>query len=132
MFQGIYGMKYLLDTNIIIWYTEGNPMLPDAILEKIQIAENEIYVSIASLWEIAIKYSLGKLKLSEPLKQYFSNINQEYGISILSLSIKHILKQVELPFHHNDPFDRLIFAQSVTEKVELLYTDKIFDLYRSE
>jgi PIN domain nuclease of toxin-antitoxin system len=123
-------MNYLIDTNILLWYFENNENLKDEIMSIIDDENNLIFISMATLWEIATKFSLGKLKLESNLDKIIDIINSTYGFSILSITEKHILFYSTLPFHHRDPFDRLIFAQSVVEGFELLYTDKIFDKYK--
>ena len=88
-------------------------------------------ISIVSLWEIGIKYSLKKLSLQKPLDILFSEIYQTDFMDILELKTEHILKSVELPFYHRDPFDRLLYAQAKAENMSFLYTDKIFDKYNT-
>ncbi len=122
-------MKYLIDTNILIWYIEGNPKLHAKIKKIIQDPKSDIIISIILFWEISIKFSLGKLRFSSQLKEIFKEISDKDYFNILSLKQSHILKQLELPFHHRAPFDRLIYAQAKIEKLEFLYTDKIFDKY---
>jgi len=124
-------MKCLIDTNVMIWFTEDSPLLPEYIRELIIDDDNEIYVSIASLWEIAIKHSLGKLDLKINLDDFFTILRDSFCFNFLSINTEHILLQSNLPFHHRDPFDRMIYAQGVVENMEFLYTDKVFDLYRS-
>jgi PIN domain nuclease of toxin-antitoxin system len=123
-------MSYLLDTNILIWFSEASPLLPESIKKTIDDNRNEIFISLASFWEIAIKHSIGKLELPTPLNIFFSIISKEYKFRSLPISETHILQQAQLPFHHNDPFDRLIYSQSLVEGLTFLYTDKVFDLYK--
>lgn len=123
-------MKYILDTNVLIWFTEKNKLLPKQIAAKILNENNELFISIASLWEITIKVSLEKLSFSLPLERFFDDIVNEYKFNLLPITEQHLLKLSEIPFHHKDPFDRLIFAQSKVENIELLYTDAIFDSYK--
>jgi PIN domain nuclease of toxin-antitoxin system len=123
-------MKYLLDTNIFIWFALDDPKLPTDYKATIENMDNDIFISAASLWETGIKYSLGKINLRRDLDDLFSSIEDELNLMILPIEKKHIVKTVGLPFHHRDPFDRLIFAQSVVENIEFLYTDRIFNKYR--
>ena len=126
-------MRFLLDTNIFLWSALNEPSLPNGFKERIKDQRNDIYVSIVSLWEIGIKYSLGKLDLiNTSIESLFSAIETELYIEMLPLKRSHILRSTTLPFHHRDPFDRLIFAQSVVENLNFLYTDRIFDLYDRE
>ena len=108
---------------------ENNEELPSDIRNIILDDENDIFISIVSLWEIAIKYSLGKLKLSNCLEDFFKDIENEYYFKIISIKTKHILYQSDLSFIHKDPFDRLIYSTAKTENINFLYTDKIFDEY---
>ncbi|MDH4198856.1 MAG: type II toxin-antitoxin system VapC family toxin [Spirochaetia bacterium] len=123
-------MKYLIDTNLLLWFAEGNEQIPIRIRELLLDEKSIIYVSMATLWEIAIKQSLGKLKIPCPLEVFLDEIRWKYNFLILSIDESHILKQSNLPFYHRDPFDRLIFAQSIVENLEFLYTDSVFDKYR--
>ena len=123
-------MKYLIDTNILLWFSENNVELPQAFKDLLFDDSNEIYVSIVTLWEIAIKYSIGKLNIPCNLELFLDEIRWKYDFIILPLEASHILKQATLPFHHRDPFDRMLYAQSVIEKMKFLYTDIIFDKYR--
>ena len=93
--------------------------------------QNEIYTSITSFWEICIKHSIGKLKLDVSLKELFDLIENQLNIEILQIKKDHLYILNQLPFHHRDPFDRLIWAQSLFENITLLYTDQIFDKYKN-
>ena len=94
----------------------------------IESSENNCFVSIASFWEIGIKYSIGRLELNANLKDIFSII-EETGFDILPITTSHILKNSELEFFHQDPFDRIIIAQSIVEKIEIISKDKAFSNY---
>lgn len=122
-------MKYLLDTNILIWFSQNDLRLPKKFREIILNPKNICVLSIISLWEISIKYSLKRLYLGSPLDLFFSEIERTDFIEILNIKQSHLLKQATLPFYHRDPFDRLIFAQAKIEKLKFLYTDDIFDKY---
>jgi PIN domain nuclease of toxin-antitoxin system len=121
-------MKYLIDTHILIWFLEGNTSLSEKARNLITNTDNQIFVSIASLWEVTIKISIGKLKLSKALPEIIIQIEMD-GVKILSIENTHLLTLLALPFHHNDPFDRLLIAQSITENVTLITDDHKFDLY---
>jgi len=124
-------MKFLLDTNITLWYILEDDRLPVDIRKAIMDENNHVSVSVASLWEIGIKHSIGKLKLEGELARLFYDIEHVRSLSTIEIKPEHVIKVSVLPFHHRDPFDRLIWAQSVCENLTLLYTDKIFDRYRS-
>ena len=89
-------------------------------------------MSVASLWEIAIKVSIDKLELSEPFETLISEQLAENGIELLDISVEHTALIVSMPFHHRDPFDRLIAAQAKIEQLTLISVDEIFDLYGVE
>jgi len=123
-------MKYLIDTNLLLWFAEKNNLLSEKIQSLLLDDHNEILVSAATLWEIAIKFSLGKLKLPNSLENFFNEVRWNYEFTVLQIDERHILKQASLPLIHRDPFDRMIYAQSIVENLEFLYSDKIFDRYR--
>lgn len=125
-------MKYLVDTNILLWFSQKNPALPADIRDKMLDPATIVVISIASLWEIGIKYSLKKLSLHKPLNDFFADIQNTDFIEILPITSAHIIYLTELPMHHRDPFDRLIFSQAMAEKIQFLYTDDIFNSYVSD
>ena len=122
-------MKYLLDTNIFIWFLNGDDLLGSKYINIIKNINNDIYLSIVSVWEIAIKDSLKKIELKYDFEKIFSDIIEKNNINVLGLNIEHIKRLRKLPFHHRDPFDRIIIAQSIAENIELLYTDKLIKKY---
>jgi PIN domain nuclease of toxin-antitoxin system len=97
--------------------------------KEIENPGNTLFISIASLWEMAIKISLKKLELAIPLKKLVELLN-ENSIGILPINTEHLLKVVCLEFHHRDPFDRLIICQSIVEEMVIVSVDKKFDSYR--
>jgi len=107
-------MNLLLDTHAVIWFITEDDQLPVEIKELIEDTTNTCLVSIASLWEMGIKYALGKLDVKADLKKIFELIVQS-GLTILPITITHILTNTTLSFHHRDPFDRLIIAQAKSE-----------------
>ncbi|EIC29737.1 MULTISPECIES: type II toxin-antitoxin system VapC family toxin [Methylomicrobium] len=121
-------MKLLLDTHILLWYLENDPKLPDTWKRYIEDRHNSIAVSIASLWEIAIKISLGKLELLDDLSTVESVLHQQ-GITLLPIKTSHLLQLLNLPFHHRDPFDRLIIAQAQVEQLSVVTHDSQFAQY---
>jgi len=90
---------------------------------------NELILSTASLWEIAIKVSIGKLELLQPYDKLIPQQLDENDIGVLSITLKHLTKLIELPFHHRDPFDRLIIAQAIIEEIPVISSDAIFSDY---
>ena len=124
-------MKYLLDTHVFLWYLAADEKLSEKAINAIKSEENQILISIASLWEISIKFSLGKLKLTEDLYALEQKI-KSYRFHLLPITFPHILKQAELPLHHRDPFDRLIIAQSLVERMTLISRDNAFRHYTDQ
>lgn len=121
-------MKYLIDTHILIWFLEGNVSLSKRAKNIIIDTDNQLFVSIASLWEMTIKMSIGKLKLSKTLPEIIAQMESD-GINTLSIEEEHLLTLLALPFHHNDPFDRLLIAQAQTENLVLITDDSKFNSY---
>lgn len=121
-------MRFLLDTHILIWFLEGNLLLSVSRRQIIADSGNEILVSIASLWEMAIKISLGKLTLAQPLADVIKQLAVE-NIEILPILPAHVLQVSTLPFQHRDPFDRIIVAQSQIENLPVLTEDPEFANY---
>lgn len=121
-------MNNLLDTHSFIWFIEGDNQLSKKARQSIEENDAVNSLSIASLWEMAIKVSLGKLKL----KTGFSEISQQIfdnGFQILPITFEDTLIISTLPFHHRDPFDRILIAQSLTNKLAIISKDNIFDRY---
>ncbi len=109
-----------------------NPRLSKAARVLIEAEDLLPFLSMASLWEIAIKISLGKLELEQSYEVFISQQLALNGISILNLSLEHFATIANLPFHHRDPFDRLIAVQSKIEKMPLVSADTSFDAYEIE
>jgi PIN domain nuclease of toxin-antitoxin system len=93
---------------------------------------NDLFLSVASLWEIAIKMSIGKLKLLRSFEQIVPAQLEENFINILPIELNHLSQIIELPFHHRDPFDRLIIAQGMTEGLPVISSDASFQMYPVE
>lgn len=122
-------MKYLLDTHILIWFISGDEQLNFYAKQLIENEENELLISIASLWEIAIKYNLGKLQLQKPYEQLFPEQLEENNIDILKVKIDHLKLLCNLPLYHRDPFDRIIVCQALFEQIPIISKDNILDNY---
>lgn len=117
-------MKYLLDTQILIWWIEGSNRLSKGIKDLIE-SDNIKYVSVASFWEMVIKKQIGKLKLGKSLNFILQNLD----FDILDIKLEHILKLDGLKRIHKDPFDRIIISQAFEEKCILLTSDKTVKKY---
>ena len=124
-------MNLLLDTHTYIWFSANKPELSGIVRKMVEDSQNNSYISIASLWEMSIKISLCKLSIDKDFKEVIKDLT-ESGIEILPISFEHVLKSSTLPFHHRDPFDRIIIAQSMCEAMKLLSADTIFDDYTNE
>ena len=122
-------MKLLLDTHALLWFIAGSSDLSDAARALIEDAENEKFVSIVSIWETAIKVSIDKMSLSSPFDDLFPHQLQINGFDLLPVKVEHASVITTLPFHHRDPFDRLLIAQAIEEKMTLVSIDEVFDNY---
>ena len=121
-------MNYLLDTHTFIWFGEKDPRLHTEVSARIKDSANDIFVSIASLWEIAIKVSLNKLDLHRSLDDIVRDVDESRTIW-LPIIPKYIRQVGQLPFHHRDPFDRLIIAQGLVEGMIIITKDPYFEKY---
>jgi len=122
-------MRLLLDTHTFIWYVTDNPRLSANVKLLIEDENNEKLVSIASIWEMAIKHSIGRLNFSLPFMEFVGQQLSVSNIGLLEINLNHIEVVASLPLHHRDPFDRLIIAQSMAEQIPVLSVDAIFDDY---
>ncbi len=122
-------MRLLLDTQSFLWFLAGDTRLSKNARQKIADLDNEVYVSIGSLWEIAIKSSLGKLNLSKPFESFIPEQLEENEIEILHIRLDDLSQLFRLPFHHRDPFDRLIIAQAIIRGMPVVTSDDIFSEY---
>lgn len=122
-------MKLILDTHVFIWLDTQPEKLSKLAKELCQNTHNQLYLSIASVWEMQIKTQLGKLKLNIPLHEMIEIQQQENDLNILNISLKHIYQLSMLPLYHSDPFDRIIIAQSLLENMPIISVDNKFKNY---
>ena len=122
-------MKLLLDTHAFLWFVMGSANLSSKARSLIENPSNESSLSVASLWEMAIKISLGKLSLSAPFDDLIPEQLNLNGIGLLNIKTDHLSLLARLPFHHRDPFDRLLIAQAITENIPVVSIDAAFDTY---
>jgi PIN domain nuclease of toxin-antitoxin system len=124
-------MKLLLDTHAFLWMINDDyAYLRGKNATQLFLDENNtLFLSLASVWEMAIKVKLGKLDLKQPLVDFIPEQLAINDIQLLDIQLPHVLKTMELPFHHRDPFDRLIIAQAQAEEMTLLSVDNIFIAY---
>ena len=122
-------MRLLLDTHTFLWFVAGDPQLSETCRTLIEDLDNERLLSLASVWEMAIKVELGKLPLAQPLEVFVPTQLQANAMDLLSIEARHAFEVARLPLHHRDPFDRLLIAQSIVEGAPLLSADAAFDAY---
>ena len=122
-------MKFLADTHAFLWFVTDSPQLSVPAKKLFESPESERYLSIASVWEIAIKTNLGKLSFDKPLEKFLPQQIALNDFRLLDISISHALQVANLPLHHRDPFDRMIIAQSLAEHLPVLSSDEAFDFY---
>jgi len=122
-------MDLLLDTHTFIWFINGDSSLPEQIRLDVKNIDNRCFISIASLWEMGIKLSLNKLQLKSDFNR-IAELLTNNDIQILPITFEHIQELLKLQFHHRDPFDRIIIAQGITEKLLVLTKDENFNKYR--
>ena len=118
-------MRLLLDTNVFLWWRDASPRLPSRVKDQISDSANDIVVSIVSFWEIATKRRIGKLRFLED----FESVMAEEEFDLLGIDYSHLRSFDSLPLHHRDPFDRLLIAQSISEKLTVATDDKVFARY---
>ncbi len=120
-------MKVLIDTHVLLWGLQDETKLSRRVQALLPTAD--VWISVASLWEILAKVQVGKLTLPTPVSDYLSEKLRENGVSVLALTFEHVRRLEELPLHHRDPFDRILVAQSMEEKLQLVTNDSKFEKY---
>jgi PIN domain nuclease of toxin-antitoxin system len=122
----------LLDSHAFLWFAGDDDHLSVSARETIIDGNQPLWISIASLWELSIKISLEKLKLKESLEELVKKQVDTNRLQILALSPQHTYALQRLPFHHRDPFDRLLIVQARIENLKLVSNDETFDKYKVE
>jgi PIN domain nuclease of toxin-antitoxin system len=122
-------MRLLLDTHVLIWNIGNQEALSEKVLALVDDPTHDKFISLASLWEMNIKISLGKLKLAQPTSQIVSDY-LEAGLKLLPITIEHIQAVANLPWPHRDPFDRMLIAQAQYEKLAIITQDARFRDYQ--
>lgn len=122
-------MRLLLDSHTLIWAADDPGKLTAQAQSLILDPANDRLVSAATVWEMAIKFSLGKLPLSLPYRPWMDKVIADLVLDVLPITLDHAERQTGLPWHHRDPFDRLLAAQVLTEGIPLVSDDAIFDQY---
>ena len=122
-------MRLLLDTHTFLWFVTNDPQLSENALHWIADPTNQVLISPASYWEIAIKVSLGKYPLTVPFDTFFHEGIEGSDMSILPIEIRHAAVLSSLPMHHKDPFDRMIISQAIAEQIPVVTVDAAFSSY---
>jgi PIN domain nuclease of toxin-antitoxin system len=122
-------MNLLLDTHAFLWFMEGSERISQRARAEIEAADGVRALSVASAWEMAIKSSLGKLDLAKPLGELLPPLLADAGIELLPIEIADLARVATLPFHHRDPFDRLLAAQALERGFTIVSVDEAFDAY---
>jgi PIN domain nuclease of toxin-antitoxin system len=124
-------MKALLDTHTFLWAIADDRRLSRKA-QQIFTGPNDLWLSVASVWEILIKVNAGKLLFPKPASPYLLKKLVENRIEVLSISLDHVLRIETMPVHHRDPFDRILIAQSLEEKLPIVTSDPLFAHYPVE
>jgi len=122
-------MRVLLDTHVLLWWVDDASSLSRRARTTISDPGNECLLSLASCWEMAIKLSLGKLRLSGAIERFIPEQLAANGFHQLAIDFRHVAKVATLPFHHRDPFDRLLAAQAIAERCAIVSADPVFRKY---
>ncbi len=122
-------MNLLIDTHIFFWFVFAEVNLNSYARSLVEDEANTKFLSMASVWEMAIKHSIGKLPLTLPFPQFMKQQLETSGFLLLPIEFEHLTQVASLPLHHRDPFDRLIIAQSIAETMPVVSADSAFDAY---
>ncbi len=122
-------MRLLLDTHTLFWSVEDPAKVSAAAMAAMQPLGNDVLLSAATVWELAIKVGLGKITLSLPYRQWMEKVVTDLKLNILPVTIEYAERQSTLPPHHKDPFDRLMIAQALVEGIPIVSADVAFDAY---
>src|SRR5438132_5840761 len=124
-------MRLLLDTHTFLWFVEDSPRLSTNARRLLE-SEVDLLISLGSLWEMAIKVSIGKLTLTQSFELFIPDQLVKNEIELLPLTVEHLALVSALPLHHRDPFDRLLVAQALVERMPIVSVDEKFDAYGIE
>ncbi len=122
-------MRALLDTHTFLWFIESDARLSVAARRLVIDPENDAFLSIGSVWEMAIKYRLGKLQVPQPLTTFIPDQLRRNSVTLLDITLDHLAPLTTLPLHHRDPFDRLLIVQAMFEDIPIISADAVFDAY---
>ena len=122
-------MKVLIDTHVFLWSIASPKKLSSRARSVIESGNNQVFLSVASLWEIVIKVQVGKLSLPDHAERYLRRRIAETDIEVLPITAEHTLKLFSIPDHHRDPFDRILVAQSLEEQIAIVTADTAVTRY---
>lgn len=120
-------MRILIDTHVLLWGLQDESRLTPRVRTLLPVSD--VWISVAGLWEILTKVQVGKLDLPSPVGEYLTSKLAANGVSVLAIAFDHVRRLEEIPLHHRDPFDRILIAQSLEEKLPLVTADPLFDRY---
>jgi PIN domain nuclease of toxin-antitoxin system len=120
--------RFLLDTHTFLWWIQGNPSLSDRAQEILSDDSNQLYLSVASLWEVTIKLNIGKLKIPHTIDELY-NLLDLFNVELIHISQLDLEQYLILPLHHRDPFDRILIAQAIERSLILVSADRSFSSY---
>lgn len=121
--------RYLLDTHVFLWADAKSSELPPRVQQVLRDSQNHFYLSLVSLWEIQIKHQLGKLTLRLPIKSLVDEQRSVSRLGLVPIKPSHIYRLADLPLHHRDPFDRLLIAQALQERLTIITADPAIMAY---
>jgi PIN domain nuclease of toxin-antitoxin system len=122
-------VKVLLDSHTLIWAVDNPTRLGAQAAVVLRDKSNELLLSAATIWELSIKFGLGKLSLSSPFAPWCNQAITDLGIAVVPITVEYSAAQSTLPRHHGDPFDRMLVAQALVERVTIVSADDIFERY---
>ncbi len=122
-------MKLLLDTHVFLWFISGDARLPDGFRDSIRDPNNEVFLSVVSLWEATIKFQLGKLPLPESPETYLPKQRKRHLIASLPVDEASVIQLAKLPPLHRDPFDRLLICQAIQQGMTITTVDQAIRAY---
>lgn len=122
-------MNLLLDTHVLLWFLNADNRLSADAVAAIRNPLNRVVVSVANCWEIAIKAAVNKLQLPEPAATFLPRELKDNQLELLPIEMAHVTSVETLPLHHRDPFDRILVAQAIHERLKLVSADVAFDQY---
>lgn len=122
-------MRLLVDTHALVWYVDQDHLLTPAAHAAITDPSNELLLSAATIWELAIKVGQKKINLSLPYRDWMDKAVADLSLTVLPVTVEYADRQANLPTHHKDPFDRLLIAQAFVEGVSVISADAILDAY---